>query len=138
MCTKEGDLLFWGPPRLLLSESRDRPPARRGPLSYPWHPLASRRKWREGRGRGACVWWQSRQCVAFTWKAAALPSDSTREMRCSSPISLQELDYGALYEVRTPHFYVEANKMPMARVSKKGPWRFIYFCAYFLLSQYLN
>lgn len=30
--------------------------------------------------------------------------------------SLQELDYGALYEVRTPHFYVEANKMPMARV----------------------
>lgn len=31
-------------------------------------------------------------------------------------LSLQELDYGALYEVRTPHFYVEANKMPMARV----------------------
>lgn len=29
----------------------------------------------------------------------------------------QELDYGALYEVRTPHFYVEANKMPTARVS---------------------
>ena len=30
----------------------------------------------------------------------------------------QELDYGALYEVRTPHFYVEANKMPTARVSE--------------------
>lgn len=30
---------------------------------------------------------------------------------------LQELDYGALYEVRTPHFYVEANKMPTARVN---------------------
>lgn len=28
----------------------------------------------------------------------------------------QELDYGALYELRTPHFYVEANKMPTARV----------------------
>lgn len=28
----------------------------------------------------------------------------------------QELDYGALYEVRTPHFYVEANKMPTPRV----------------------
>lgn len=32
----------------------------------------------------------------------------------------QELDYGALYEVRTPHFYVEANKMPTARVSVTG------------------
>lgn len=30
----------------------------------------------------------------------------------------QELDYGALYEVRSPHFYVEANKMPSARVSE--------------------
>lgn len=35
----------------------------------------------------------------------------------------QELDYGALYEVRTPHFYVEANKMLTARVSESelGP-----------------
>lgn len=32
------------------------------------------------------------------------------------PLLPQELDYGALYEVRTPHFYVEANKMPTARV----------------------
>lgn len=32
------------------------------------------------------------------------------------PVLPQELDYGALYEVRTPHFYVEANKMPTARV----------------------
>lgn len=31
-------------------------------------------------------------------------------------LTAQELDYGALYEVRTPHFYVEANKMPTARV----------------------
>ncbi|XP_069076995.1 1-phosphatidylinositol 4,5-bisphosphate phosphodiesterase gamma-1-like isoform X1 [Pleurodeles waltl] len=31
-----------------------------------------------------------------------------------------ELDYGALYEVRTPHFYVEANKMPMARCTVKA------------------
>lgn len=33
-------------------------------------------------------------------------------------VIFQELDYGALYEVRTPHFYVEANKMPTARVSE--------------------
>lgn len=33
----------------------------------------------------------------------------------------QELDYGALYEVRTPHFYVEANKMPTARVRRLRP-----------------
>uniref|UniRef100_A0A8C6V3E2 1-phosphatidylinositol 4,5-bisphosphate phosphodiesterase gamma n=1 Tax=Neogobius melanostomus TaxID=47308 RepID=A0A8C6V3E2_9GOBI len=31
-----------------------------------------------------------------------------------------ELDYGALYEVRTPHFYVEANKMPTARCTVKA------------------
>ncbi|XP_069047232.1 1-phosphatidylinositol 4,5-bisphosphate phosphodiesterase gamma-1-like isoform X1 [Lepisosteus oculatus] len=30
-----------------------------------------------------------------------------------------ELDYGALYEVRTPHFYVEANKMPTARIYRR-------------------
>ncbi|MGH0123811.1 UNVERIFIED_CONTAM: hypothetical protein FKN15_066851 [Acipenser sinensis] len=33
---------------------------------------------------------------------------------------LMELDYGALYEVRTPHFYVEANKMPTARCTVKA------------------
>eukprot|EP00066_Takifugu_rubripes_P026577 XP_011615843.1 PREDICTED: 1-phosphatidylinositol 4,5-bisphosphate phosphodiesterase gamma-1-like [Takifugu rubripes] len=32
----------------------------------------------------------------------------------------QELDYGALYEARTPHFYVEANKMPTARCTVKA------------------
>lgn len=37
-----------------------------------------------------------------------------------SCVSRQELDYGALYEVRTPHFYVEANKMPTARVSAQS------------------
>uniref|UniRef100_A0A3B3V494 1-phosphatidylinositol 4,5-bisphosphate phosphodiesterase gamma n=1 Tax=Poecilia latipinna TaxID=48699 RepID=A0A3B3V494_9TELE len=31
-----------------------------------------------------------------------------------------ELDYGALYEARTPHFYVEANKMPTARCTVKA------------------
>uniref|UniRef100_A0A3B3ZQB9 1-phosphatidylinositol 4,5-bisphosphate phosphodiesterase gamma n=1 Tax=Periophthalmus magnuspinnatus TaxID=409849 RepID=A0A3B3ZQB9_9GOBI len=31
-----------------------------------------------------------------------------------------ELDYGALYEVRTPHFYVEANTMPTARCTVKA------------------
>ncbi|XP_029815114.1 1-phosphatidylinositol 4,5-bisphosphate phosphodiesterase gamma-1-like [Manacus vitellinus] len=47
-----------------------------------------------------------------------------RKMKLRYPINEEtlekmgttELDYGALYEVRTPHFYVEANKMPMARV----------------------
>ncbi|KAJ8364786.1 hypothetical protein SKAU_G00136170 [Synaphobranchus kaupii] len=46
-----------------------------------------------------------------------------RKMRLRYPINedtldrmgTAELDYGALYEVRTPHFYVEANKMPTAR-----------------------
>ncbi|XP_019740106.1 1-phosphatidylinositol 4,5-bisphosphate phosphodiesterase gamma-1-like isoform X2 [Hippocampus comes] len=31
-----------------------------------------------------------------------------------------ELDYGALYEARAPHFYVEANKMPTARCTVKA------------------
>lgn len=35
-------------------------------------------------------------------------------------LSFQELDYGALYEARAPHFYVEANKMPSARVSERA------------------
>ncbi|XP_039609688.1 1-phosphatidylinositol 4,5-bisphosphate phosphodiesterase gamma-1-like isoform X1 [Polypterus senegalus] len=47
-----------------------------------------------------------------------------RKMKLRYPINEEtlermgttELDYGALYEVRTPHFYVEANKMPTARV----------------------
>ncbi|KAA8589355.1 hypothetical protein FQN60_012720 [Etheostoma spectabile] len=47
-----------------------------------------------------------------------------RKMRLRYPINedtldrmgTTELDYGALYEVRTPHFYVEANKMPSARL----------------------
>lgn len=38
------------------------------------------------------------------------------ESQMMKPPVPQELDYGALYEVRTPHFYVEANKMPTARV----------------------
>uniref|UniRef100_A0A8C5C4Q1 1-phosphatidylinositol 4,5-bisphosphate phosphodiesterase gamma n=1 Tax=Gadus morhua TaxID=8049 RepID=A0A8C5C4Q1_GADMO len=51
-----------------------------------------------------------------------------RKMRLRYPINedaldrmgTTELDYGALYEVRTPHFYVEANKMPMARCTVKA------------------
>lgn len=39
-----------------------------------------------------------------------------RRSGSTKPLPPQELDYGALYEVRTPHFYVEANKMPTARV----------------------
>ncbi|XP_077441364.1 1-phosphatidylinositol 4,5-bisphosphate phosphodiesterase gamma-1-like isoform X3 [Vanacampus margaritifer] len=31
-----------------------------------------------------------------------------------------EVDYGALYEAQTPHFYVEANKMPSARRTVKA------------------
>ncbi|KAM6962657.1 1-phosphatidylinositol 4,5-bisphosphate phosphodiesterase gamma-1-like isoform 1-T1 [Aplochiton taeniatus] len=52
-----------------------------------------------------------------------------RKMRLRYPINddtldrmgTAELDYGALYEVRTPHFYVEANKMPTARVGPSLP-----------------
>ncbi|KAJ8389025.1 hypothetical protein AAFF_G00124220 [Aldrovandia affinis] len=51
-----------------------------------------------------------------------------RKMRLRYPINedtldhmgTTELDYGALYEVRTPHFYVEANKMPNARCTVKA------------------
>uniref|UniRef100_A0A8C8AHX1 1-phosphatidylinositol 4,5-bisphosphate phosphodiesterase gamma n=1 Tax=Otus sunia TaxID=257818 RepID=A0A8C8AHX1_9STRI len=51
-----------------------------------------------------------------------------RKMKLRYPINEEtlekmgttELDYGALYEVRTPHFYVEANKMPMARCTVKA------------------
>ncbi|XP_033849121.2 1-phosphatidylinositol 4,5-bisphosphate phosphodiesterase gamma-1-like isoform X2 [Acipenser ruthenus] len=51
-----------------------------------------------------------------------------RKMRLRYPINEEtlekmgttELDYGALYEVRTPHFYVEANKMPTARCTVKA------------------
>nr|XP_023859588.1 1-phosphatidylinositol 4,5-bisphosphate phosphodiesterase gamma-1 [Salvelinus alpinus] len=51
-----------------------------------------------------------------------------RKMRLRYPINedtldrmgTTELDYGALYEVRTPHFYVEANKMPTARCTVKA------------------
>ncbi|XP_064190225.1 1-phosphatidylinositol 4,5-bisphosphate phosphodiesterase gamma-1-like [Anguilla rostrata] len=51
-----------------------------------------------------------------------------RRMRLRYPINedtldrmgTTELDYGALYEVRTPHFYVEANKMPTARCTVKA------------------
>uniref|UniRef100_A0A8D3B1P2 1-phosphatidylinositol 4,5-bisphosphate phosphodiesterase gamma n=1 Tax=Scophthalmus maximus TaxID=52904 RepID=A0A8D3B1P2_SCOMX len=51
-----------------------------------------------------------------------------RKMRLRYPINedtldrmgTAELDYGALYEVRTPHFYVEANKMPSARCTVKA------------------
>ncbi|KAJ4943079.1 hypothetical protein JOQ06_005588 [Pogonophryne albipinna] len=51
-----------------------------------------------------------------------------RKMRLRYPINedtldrmgTAELDYGALYEVRTPHFYVEANKMPTARCTVKA------------------
>uniref|UniRef100_A0A8C9Y3P4 1-phosphatidylinositol 4,5-bisphosphate phosphodiesterase gamma n=1 Tax=Sander lucioperca TaxID=283035 RepID=A0A8C9Y3P4_SANLU len=51
-----------------------------------------------------------------------------RKMRLRYPINedtldrmgTTELDYGALYEVRTPHFYVEANKMPSARCTVKA------------------
>ncbi|XP_042187658.1 1-phosphatidylinositol 4,5-bisphosphate phosphodiesterase gamma-1-like [Callorhinchus milii] len=37
-----------------------------------------------------------------------------------SKMGTTELDYGALYEVRTAHFYVEANKMPTARCTVKA------------------
>uniref|UniRef100_A0A8C3ADK7 1-phosphatidylinositol 4,5-bisphosphate phosphodiesterase gamma n=1 Tax=Cyclopterus lumpus TaxID=8103 RepID=A0A8C3ADK7_CYCLU len=51
-----------------------------------------------------------------------------RKMRLRYPINedtldrmgTTELDYGALYEVRSPHFYVEANKMPTARCTVKA------------------
>uniref|UniRef100_K7FNW0 Phosphoinositide phospholipase C n=1 Tax=Pelodiscus sinensis TaxID=13735 RepID=K7FNW0_PELSI len=51
-----------------------------------------------------------------------------RKMKLRYPINEEtlekmgtaELDYGALYEVRTPHLYVEANKMPMARCTVKA------------------
>uniref|UniRef100_G3NLI8 1-phosphatidylinositol 4,5-bisphosphate phosphodiesterase gamma n=1 Tax=Gasterosteus aculeatus aculeatus TaxID=481459 RepID=G3NLI8_GASAC len=51
-----------------------------------------------------------------------------RKMRLRYPINedtldrmgTAELDYGALYEVRSPHFYVEANKMPSARCTVKA------------------
>uniref|UniRef100_A0A3Q2QC38 1-phosphatidylinositol 4,5-bisphosphate phosphodiesterase gamma n=1 Tax=Fundulus heteroclitus TaxID=8078 RepID=A0A3Q2QC38_FUNHE len=51
-----------------------------------------------------------------------------RKMKLRYPINedtldrmgTMELDYGALYEVRTPHFYVEANKMPTARCTVKA------------------
>uniref|UniRef100_UPI00398F5B9C 1-phosphatidylinositol 4,5-bisphosphate phosphodiesterase gamma-1-like isoform X3 n=1 Tax=Pristiophorus japonicus TaxID=55135 RepID=UPI00398F5B9C len=51
-----------------------------------------------------------------------------RKMKLRYPINEEtlermgttELDYGALYEVRTPHFYVEANKMPTARCTVKA------------------
>ncbi|XP_067086423.1 1-phosphatidylinositol 4,5-bisphosphate phosphodiesterase gamma-1-like isoform X2 [Osmerus mordax] len=51
-----------------------------------------------------------------------------RKMRLRYPINEEtldrmgtaELDYGALYEVRTPHFYVEANKMPSSRCTVKA------------------
>ncbi|XP_029683948.1 1-phosphatidylinositol 4,5-bisphosphate phosphodiesterase gamma-1-like [Takifugu rubripes] len=51
-----------------------------------------------------------------------------RKMRLRYPINedtldrmgTTELDYGALYEARTPHFYVEANKMPTARCTVKA------------------
>ncbi|XP_041103270.1 1-phosphatidylinositol 4,5-bisphosphate phosphodiesterase gamma-1-like [Polyodon spathula] len=51
-----------------------------------------------------------------------------RKMRLRYPINEEtlekmgttELDYGALYEVRTPHLYVEANKMPSARCTVKA------------------
>uniref|UniRef100_A0A8C9VE57 1-phosphatidylinositol 4,5-bisphosphate phosphodiesterase gamma n=1 Tax=Scleropages formosus TaxID=113540 RepID=A0A8C9VE57_SCLFO len=51
-----------------------------------------------------------------------------RKMRLRYPINedtlermgTTELDYGALYEVRTPHFYVEANKMPTARCTVRA------------------
>ncbi|XP_041100507.1 1-phosphatidylinositol 4,5-bisphosphate phosphodiesterase gamma-1-like isoform X2 [Polyodon spathula] len=51
-----------------------------------------------------------------------------RKMRLRYPINEEtlekmgttELDYGALYEMRTPHFYVEANKMPTARCTVKA------------------
>ncbi|XP_055489397.1 1-phosphatidylinositol 4,5-bisphosphate phosphodiesterase gamma-1-like [Leucoraja erinacea] len=51
-----------------------------------------------------------------------------RKMKLRYPINEEtlekmgttELDYGALYEMRTPHFYVEANKMPTVRCSVKA------------------
>ncbi|XP_078254584.1 LOW QUALITY PROTEIN: 1-phosphatidylinositol 4,5-bisphosphate phosphodiesterase gamma-1-like [Rhinoraja longicauda] len=51
-----------------------------------------------------------------------------RKMKLRYPINEEtlekmgttELDYGALYEMRTPHFYVEANKMPTARCTVKA------------------
>uniref|UniRef100_H3A2I8 Phosphoinositide phospholipase C n=1 Tax=Latimeria chalumnae TaxID=7897 RepID=H3A2I8_LATCH len=51
-----------------------------------------------------------------------------RKMKLRYPINEEtlekmgttDLDYGALYEVRTPHFYVEANKMPTARCTVKA------------------
>uniref|UniRef100_A0A3B3C9A1 1-phosphatidylinositol 4,5-bisphosphate phosphodiesterase gamma n=1 Tax=Oryzias melastigma TaxID=30732 RepID=A0A3B3C9A1_ORYME len=51
-----------------------------------------------------------------------------RKMRLRYPINEDTLDRmgttvsqtGALYEVRTPHFYVEANKMPTARCTVKA------------------
>ncbi|TNN59901.1 1-phosphatidylinositol 4,5-bisphosphate phosphodiesterase gamma-1 [Liparis tanakae] len=51
-----------------------------------------------------------------------------RKMRLRYPINedtldrmgTAELDYGALYEIRSPHFYVEANKMPTARCTVKA------------------
>uniref|UniRef100_A0A8C5RTT0 Phosphoinositide phospholipase C n=1 Tax=Laticauda laticaudata TaxID=8630 RepID=A0A8C5RTT0_LATLA len=51
-----------------------------------------------------------------------------RKMKLRYPINEEtlermgtaELDYGALYEVRSPHFYVEANKMPVARCTVKA------------------
>uniref|UniRef100_A0A674BH07 Phosphoinositide phospholipase C n=1 Tax=Salmo trutta TaxID=8032 RepID=A0A674BH07_SALTR len=54
-----------------------------------------------------------------------------RKMRLRYPINedtldrmgTTELDYGALYEVRTPHFYVEANKMPTCTVKALYDYR---------------
>ncbi|KAM8967646.1 1-phosphatidylinositol 4,5-bisphosphate phosphodiesterase gamma-1-like isoform 2-T2 [Pelodytes ibericus] len=51
-----------------------------------------------------------------------------RKMKLRYPINEEalermgtaELDYGALYEMRTPHLYVEANKMPTSRCMVKG------------------
>ncbi|XP_058034768.1 1-phosphatidylinositol 4,5-bisphosphate phosphodiesterase gamma-1-like isoform X5 [Ahaetulla prasina] len=51
-----------------------------------------------------------------------------RKMKLRYPINEEtlermgtaELDYGALYEVRSPHFYVEANKMPVAKCTVKA------------------
>ncbi|PIO34582.1 hypothetical protein AB205_0003530, partial [Aquarana catesbeiana] len=51
-----------------------------------------------------------------------------RKMKLRYPINEEalermgttELDYGALYEVRTPHHYVEANKMPTSRCMVKA------------------
>ncbi|XP_040287749.1 1-phosphatidylinositol 4,5-bisphosphate phosphodiesterase gamma-1-like isoform X2 [Bufo bufo] len=51
-----------------------------------------------------------------------------RKMKLRYPINEEalekmgtaDLDYGALYEVRTPHLYVEANKMPTSRCMVKA------------------